>query len=726
MNLGKWVWLCATAVSTFAISGPSVSKTVWVDTVSRAPEVGKATPTPMPVGTRLNIVVALKLRNKVALDHEVARSSGSIKTAAEFMAAYSPTTQQVDAVKNYLTTNGFSEIHESGNRLLVTATGSVAQAQAAFGTKINQYFIDGRTVYANATPAKVPDAYRDIVLGVQGLQNVTQYHTTYVKSDAVPKRPFGLRALSAFYGPIPGPDGSSTGEADTHNAMIGVVTQGDVTQVVSDLYSFAAAEFPTSALSVTPVSVSAQTGDTSNAPQWNIDTQASFAAAGGQIHQMRLYNMGALTAGDLTQALNQAVVDNAARVINVSLAQCEFDAARTGDEAIDDQIFEQAVAQGQTFSVASGNSGAYNCGSEIWWRTYQNYPAVSPYVVAVGGTSLADAPTKEFVWSCKDQGICALGGGSGGPSRTEPAANWQLRSGVLGTATSRGVPDISFDADPNSGALIRFGSVQQPYGGTGLSAALFTGFYARVQASHSRLGFAGIPIYRVGAKSFNDVTFGIHDYPAREGWDYATGYGSLILPWFAKAAVLPIQPVMTLESASAAQAFPDVRVVGPVTSPATTQLLKNPGFEIAGQNAKFPSGFDAWYGGGDITADPGRITHAGNIAAIFGQGGAVLAQMAIIPDSAKSATLSFYLDTYPDAPKHEIVVRVEELSYTASPVVKIQRHYSSLTEQGGFQRKTLDLTALKGKMVFIEFETDAPPMAYAGFALDDVTLEVTQ
>jgi len=240
---------------------------------------------------------------------------------------------------------------------------------------------------------------------------------------------------------------------------------------------------------------------------------------------------------------NTVVSANVAKVINVSLGECETSAKGDGTEATDDQIFETAVAQGQTFAVASGDSGSYECGGKT---NEQSYPAVSPYVIAVGGTTLTTTSggvwSAETAWSCTSYRTCpqsADGGSGGGVSSTEAAPSWQTSSGVLGTSTKRGVPDIAFDANPATGSLpIVDGTVTQ-YGGTSLATPIFVGFWARIQSAHSNgLVFPATALYKYGPANestiLHDITSGSNGgYSAKSGWDYVTGFGSLNVGPFA-------------------------------------------------------------------------------------------------------------------------------------------------------------------------------------------------
>jgi pseudomonalisin len=66
----------------------------------------------------------------------------------------------------------------------------------------------------------------------------------------------------------------------------------------------------------------------------------------------------------------------------------------------------------------------------------------------------------------------------------------------------RGVPDISFDASPNSGALVLINGSQEQIGGTSLAAPLWAGFWTRIQAAHGNtLPFPAQTLYQGAART---------------------------------------------------------------------------------------------------------------------------------------------------------------------------------------------------------------------------------
>jgi xanthomonalisin len=300
--------------------------------------------------------------------------------------------------------------------------------------------------------------------------------------------------------------------------------------------------------------------------EWDLDSQTIVGVSGG-VKQLIFYTAPYTTSGshptlaDLTNAYNGAVTANVAKVINVSLGVNESDA--TGQSA-DDAVFKQAVAQGQTFSVAAGDAGVYQWSTdsegggpgyvanskgkvEINLATYSvSEPATSPNVIAVGGTALYTSGTTYVSESAWNEGLEAidspydnnerLWATGGGVSTNETAPSWQTTA--LGSSvTHRVVPDLAFDAAYDSGTLIVWdGQSNEQVGGTSLASPIFVGIWARVQSGlNNALGFPASSIYAYlpsNSSLLHDVTTGNngyngYGYNAGTGWDYTTGWGSL-------------------------------------------------------------------------------------------------------------------------------------------------------------------------------------------------------
>ena len=506
----------ASVTSVFAAAQGNVDAMVSVKHATTLRK-GDAVVGPLAFSQPMHIVVSLKLRNKAQLDAYLAKPGRKPLTPEQFKAKYAPTESQAKAVADYLTRAGFGKVTIAPNRLLVEGYGRADTAQAAFNTTfVHVHTHDGREAYANASDVKIPASLHGSVLEVLGVQNVHIAHTfakrvspsavhTNASGSAVAHNPTDFKSIY-----------SASGLAAATSVSVGVITEGDMTNVQSDLQQFASNNgLPTINVQV----VGSGSSDTSGDGEWDLDTQDIVGMTGG-VQQLVLYDAASLSDSDLTPDYNAVVSANAVPVINVSLGECETNAPTSTD----DQIFQQAQAQGQTFSVSSGDSGADECGNG---GTTPSYPASSPYVVAVGGTTLYTNNTTswsdETVWS----------GTGGSPSTIEQIPSWQQGVGQNGSSSNRGVPDIAFDADPSTGSLVIVDGATQQIGGTSLASPLFVGAWALiVQAKGSNPGFAAPLIYSDAASNystdFHDVTSGNNNgESAAAGWDYTTGFGSL-------------------------------------------------------------------------------------------------------------------------------------------------------------------------------------------------------
>ena len=161
---------------------------------------------------------------------------------------------------------------------------------------------------------------------------------------------------------------------------------------------------------------------------------------------------------------------------------------------------------------ASGDSG----GATI-------YPSVSPNVAAASGTTIvrSGGTVTEYGWS-----------GGGGPSKYEPRPWYQ--NGVALVGQARGVPDIAFDADPNSGVSVYDSTPCQGmsswmvFGGTSVLAPSLSGLANSAGAfrvdSQSELN----TFYtQIGSSNYFDVVIGTAgSFSAGTGWDFVTGAGT--------------------------------------------------------------------------------------------------------------------------------------------------------------------------------------------------------
>ncbi len=322
--------------------------------------------------------------------------------------------------------------------------------------------------------------------------------------------------------------------------------------------------YNSSTLTEVPVNQSSVPGTSSSEGSVEVALdQESILATNPYAHQRAYFapNNNAGFVNAFGQVLDDVVGRNAYRggdshitALSVSWGSCETDASASSQTA--NNIIKSLTAAGVTVFAASGDSGAYDCadyllGQPINSKIGVDFPASSPYVVGVGGTTLSRNPGGpnngrnwvETGWSCSGQSDCAggllafgggTGGSGGGTSQVFAKPSYQDAIGGSG----RKVPDIAAVADPATGMNIysSYGSYGWvTVGGTSLAApveaALFTNMLSAHGLSHG-IGNIHGKLYSAArsAGTFRDITEGGNPYAAGPGYDLVTGLGAPLWP----------------------------------------------------------------------------------------------------------------------------------------------------------------------------------------------------
>jgi len=217
-----------------------------------------------------------------------------------------------------------------------------------------------------------------------------------------------------------------------------------------------------------------------------------------------------------------------ANAMGPGVVSMSFGAAEGSWTASVDALF---TAPKMTYIASSGDSGMG-----------VNWPAVSPNVLAVGGTSLTytgSTARSEISWS----------GSGGGTSAFVSASSYQNNAVPgMGTVTRRTVPDVAFNADPATGqyvAVIKPGTTTVGWasaGGTSISAPQWAGVVAvtnairatgaktAIGAPHSALYAQLASVPGTYASTFADIVNGSNGLcascAAKVGYDAVTGLGT--------------------------------------------------------------------------------------------------------------------------------------------------------------------------------------------------------
>jgi subtilase family serine protease len=225
-----------------------------------------------------------------------------------------------------------------------------------------------------------------------------------------------------------------------------------------------------------------------------------------------------------------------------------------------EKFYKRAADEDVTVFASSGDYGSANVGldgSTFYTFPTVIYPASSPNVTAVGGTSLyADTSgnyQSETAWNVP--GRYATGGGISQVFEEPDYQESNLpKSDQTLLGKHRGIPDLAWNGNPRTSILIYLGlpiatGIPAGYyriGGTSEGSPQWAGAIADLnQMAGKPLGFLNNKLYRLGKsgalyQGFRDITvgnnalFGVPGYNATPGWDLTTGWGTPNLAKFMK------------------------------------------------------------------------------------------------------------------------------------------------------------------------------------------------
>jgi len=517
-------------------------------------------------------------------------------TLRDWVARYGPTTADVTAAESWLRQEGFTVGAVAKDRLFVSAHGTAAQVENAFSTTLGYYKVDGHTVRLASSALSIPSSVAGAVSGVVGV-NETIATTSLTNGDSTPSTsaaqpgqepapPAGFRNPqpcssfwgqktdmideAALYAPFESPQAydicgykpaqlragygmSTSNKQNGTGVTIAIVDAYDSPTLLSDAQTYFRINDPNHPLAssqftnISPPTVDQE--DMCGASGWfdeqALDVESSHSMATGA----NILFVGAQDCLDnsLLAALTTAVTSGASVVSDSwgdTLGDLLTDAAT---KTAFDNTFMLAGTTGVSVLFSSGDDGDNFADSGL---TAPDYPPSSPFVTAVGGTTLevgsANARLAEYGWSTAKQPLCVgvattncgtattpagplawQAGGGGGTSYYYPQPYYQapvvpaalaLRNEALfGPVPLRVEPDISMDADAQSGMLIGLTQTfpdgtyydQFKEGGTSLASPLLAGVIADAdQAAGTPLGFLNPVLYKAykaDPGTFNDI-----------------------------------------------------------------------------------------------------------------------------------------------------------------------------------------------------------------------------
>jgi subtilase family serine protease len=428
------------------------------------------------------------------------------------------------------------------------------------------YSIQGLTLRSPSAEVSIPDTLAGVVSGVIGLDDSAQLvHTNHTTGDAPPPAAFvSAQPCSSYWGQL-----QAVGFTDPYGAgTLPYAPCGYTPQQIKGAYGLGSTGLDGSGQTVAIIDAYAAPTIVADVDQWSINRglptlhggQFSQVVAPGTYHHperglkqdpqswygeetLDVEAVHGMAPGadivfvgapnnfqDLDAALNDVVDRGLAQIVSNSYG---FDTELLPPGFI--QPFEDTILQGVIEGIgiyfASGDNSDE---SLVEGYITTDWPASSPFVTAVGGTTLAVGAADNYLfetgwgtstsswtgttWSPTPPGTWLYGSG-GGVSRIFDEPSYQV--GVVPSSvfsaqgrTGRAVPDISADANPNTGYLIGEtqtfpdGTVKYSeyrIGGTSLACPLVAGIVALADQSIGKPhGFAN-PVFYSDPGAFTDV-----------------------------------------------------------------------------------------------------------------------------------------------------------------------------------------------------------------------------
>jgi subtilase family serine protease len=488
---------------------------------------------------------------------------------------FGATDTQIDAIAKSVQSLGLQYTADP-TRLFARVTGSAKQWQAALGTPLTVQAATASNPFTTYTlPARTPAALRPS--GTVLLLSSAQVYDPAAEGRHPSSNGLAAEAGTAATEPWP----RNTGTPFTSDCSAPALQHGDVytEQQVQTAYGVGALRAHASGTPLITIldlgggwlpsdlklagecfgysapRVDQMQGDgvpaaISNAnPETSLDLQTAAAVAPRAQFRLVQATPGG---GGILDGFSRALSNTGGipDVISLSYGGCalaENTAAPAFTSAID-AVLAMAALSGVSSFAAAGDSGSTICGPGAGGTTL-SYPAVSPFVTAVGGTRLTlgkgNVRVSETVWNDSAYGVKAAGGGA--LSRKEPRPPYQ--DGFV-PQNRRALPDVSALADIIPGWPDVLDGTLQPVGGTSGSTPFVAAATALVDGSlraagRPRIGLANGWFYNAVSHpgAFFDITTGNNDLDgvgccqAAVGYDLASGLG--VPNWAVLPSTLP-------------------------------------------------------------------------------------------------------------------------------------------------------------------------------------------
>lgn len=492
------------------------------------------------------VEATLKLRRKAPLPEPVA--GGAALTREQLEDTHGLVDGDIEKVTAAFRPYGLTVISSNRAARSVRLAGVASQMEAAFNLQLFRATHDSHNYRARNGMIHIPAELDGVVTGVFGLDTrrmVRRRGLAHVKKSgkALPPanaRPWYLpQELAAAYN---FPNNGGAGQT------IGLLEFGGEI-LESDLKLFASLAKLPKVAAVEQVNVDPLSQQDSSDPDATGEVMLDVEVAAAICPDANVVGyFSTFTEQGWVDCLDAAIHDSQRNptVLSVSwgLAEGQDIWTTSAMQHINDSM-KAAATLGIPVCLASGDDGSQDQVED--GRAHIDFPASSPFVLCVGGTSLSKQTGLETVWKegdglRKDNG----GAGGGGVSEVFPPPAWQQGINIAsvnpGAGPGRICPDVSANAAGSTGYFTVSTGKAGVVGGTSAAAPLWASLIARINTARGRgVGYitplfyqanpntGGLPL---GQAALRDVTQGDNisaaagGYTAGPGFDAASGWGT--------------------------------------------------------------------------------------------------------------------------------------------------------------------------------------------------------
>ena len=506
-------------------------------------------------------------------------------TPEQFGAQFGPSGADMQTITSWLQSYGF-QVGTTKGRTVLEFSGSASQVQEAFHTSIHKYVVNGEQHWANTSDPSIPAALAPAVRGIKTLHNFRKKPMVHMAEDQVPAKLVGkarpeFTASSGQHALTPDDYrviyNSVNSPFSGLGVTIAVVGRSNLFNGGSDISDFRSVFGATNQFQITVNGP--DPGDIGGNEELEATLDASWSGAVAPNVNVNFVVSGSTNTTDGIDLSESYIIENnLGAIMTKSFGICEA-AVTSADAQGISLLAEQAAAQGITYMVSAGDTGAEGCDdlseTSAVGGISVNVLASTPFTVAMGGTLFNEHGQNATYWSTANGAALGsaigyipenawnetcttqcqqfqppLAAGGGGASIYFQKPVWQ--SGVTGTNsdTMRDIPDVSLTSAghdfyllclegscvPDSQGRIHFAGVL----GTSAAAPSFASIMALVdQSQGGPQGVANYVLYPLalaqqtaGTKCdasntstppnsacvFNDVTSGNISVPGEAGY----------------------------------------------------------------------------------------------------------------------------------------------------------------------------------------------------------------